>query len=206
MGSSSRSLLLWIFLTLIFFVDVAQAQFGVGGKKRQQQPLAQDDNNINKNDNKNSRGGGGLDLKNDPELLAAMEIFAGMSPEEMEETMNELKEMLGNDPETLAAINEVMEEMKQMDAADIKSSLEQMVADDEVAKATQDALKLIHKSSWETIWEKQADILDAVIQSGQISAEDAALFKSDQDKWEMELRFIWNELQKQAADNAKEEL
>jgi len=47
----------------------------------------------------------------DPELLSAMEIFANMSPDEMEDTMNAMKDLLGNDPETVAAINQVMQEI-----------------------------------------------------------------------------------------------
>ena len=147
--------------------------------------------------------GTGIDLERDPELLAAMEIFAGMSPEEMEETMAELVEMLGDDPETLAAIKEVMKEIPKMKAADVQSSLQQMVSDDEVAAATAEALKMLQQADWDTIWEKRDVILGAVIQSGKISAEDAAMFKTDNKAWENELRFIWNELQKQAA---KEEL
>ena len=168
------------------------AQFGLGKKKKA-------GSEKNGGDPDASFGFEELDIDlNDPELLAAMEMFAGMSPEETEETMKELVGMLGDDPETLAAIEEVMKEIPNMKANDVQSSLKQMVSEDEVAAATQDALKLLGKSNWETIWEKQDLILDAVIQSDQINAEDTALFKSDNAAWEKELRFIWNELQKQA--------
>ncbi|CAB9518984.1 expressed unknown protein [Seminavis robusta] len=178
---------------LLLMLMTARAQFGVKDKDK-----AKDGNHNTKNQ---------LDLENDPELLAAMEIFAGMSPEEMEETMKELTQMLGDDPETLSAIRDVMKEIPNLKTSDIQSSLKEMVSEDEVAAATQDALKLLGKSNWETIWEKQDLILEAVIQSGQLSANDAALYKSDKDAWEKELRFIWNELQKQAAaSSGKDEL
>eukprot|EP00978_Attheya_sp_CCMP212_P032627 scaffold128339_cov47-Attheya_sp.AAC.3 len=135
----------------------------------------------------------------DPELLAAMEIFAGMSPEELEETMTELMGIIGDDPEALSAMQEIIKEIPNMMAEEVHSSLEQMVADDEVAKAMQVGLELLYNNNWETIWEKRDLILDAVIQSGEISVEQAATFKSDKEAWEKELKFIWGELQIESA-------
>jgi DUF438 domain-containing protein len=135
----------------------------------------------------------------DPELIAAMEIFAGMSPQQMEDTMNELMGIIGDDPEALSAMQDILKELPNMKTADVQSSIEQMVADDEVAKATQDGLELLYANEWETIWEKRDLILDAVIQSGEISVEDAATFKSDKTAWEKELKFIWSELEKKGA-------
>lgn len=182
---------------MLLSIRSVQAQFGIGKKKKESEE-GQADTKLEE-----------INFADDPELLAAMEIFAAMSPEEMEETMQELTQMLGDDPETLAAIQEVMDQIPKISASDIQSSLQEMIADDEIAVATQNALKMLHKTDWETIWDKKEDILEAVIQSGQISAEDAALFKSDNEAWEKELKFIWNELQKQAAEaeaNGKEEL
>lgn len=147
----------------------------------------------------------GIDFE-DSELLAAVEMFAKMSPKEMRETMKELQALLGDDPETLGAMQEVMNEIENMDASGVKSPLKDMIAEDDVALATQDALEILRKTDWETIWEKRSDILDAVIQSGQISPEDAALFKSDKEAWEKELKFIWGELQKQAKTGGNGEL
>jgi len=144
---------------------------------------------------------GELELLNDPELLQAMEIFASMSPEEMEETMEEVKEMLGDDPATLAAIEQVKQQVTDMKS--INHSLADLIAKDEVAAATQDALELLGKAdltTWETIWNRQSDILEAVIKSGQMSEDDAIRFKSSPEEWKEELTFIWNELQKQAAE------
>jgi hypothetical protein len=60
----------------------ANAQFGVN--RKQQEVVVEDQQPP-------------LDL-DDPGLLMAMEMFSKMSPEEVEETMMELKRMLGDDP------------------------------------------------------------------------------------------------------------
>lgn len=169
------------------------AQFGFGMKKKADSaaPSQQESDDVD------------LD---DVELLEAINELAEMGLEERVSMMEELVGMLGDDPETLAAIEDVMNEIQFLKAKDIKSKVEDIVSDDVVAAATQDALKLLGRSNWETIWEKQDLILDAVIDSGEINAEDTALYKSEKKAWEKELRTIWNELQKQAADAGKDEL
>lgn len=190
-------------LILMLSFPFTDAQFGLG-KMKKEKVAAVDYNQVDVDVESvmNEMEDEGIEF-DDPELLEAIEMFAGMSPEEMEETMQELIGMLGEDPETLAAIEEVMKEIPDMKAGDIQSSLNQMVSENEVATATKDALRLLGTSDWETIWEKQSLILDAVIQSGKMNAEDNALFKSDKVAWEKELRFIWNELQTQAASASK---
>lgn len=138
---------------------------------------------------------------NDPALIEAMQIFANMSPEEMVETMEELKEMLGDDPETLAAIEQVVAEIPKMKAEDIQSNLKEMIAEDEVQAATNMALQMLqdNENAWETVWEKRDDILQAVLESGQVAPMDAVRFKADPKEWEAELKHIWEELQKTAA-------
>jgi len=59
-------------------------------------------------------------------------MFAGMSPEELEKTMQELIGMLGDDPDTLAAIEEIMKEIPGMEARHIQSSLRDVISEDEV--------------------------------------------------------------------------
>ena len=147
-----------------------------------------------------------IDL-DDPELVEAMEAFALMSPEEAEEAFAEVIEMLGedkDDPEMLEAIQEVMREMESMNSgADVKARLSSMTLEEEIAEATEMALEMISTSEWEVIYNKREDILDSVIASGKISAEDAALYKSDAAIWEEELKYIWDELQSQAKDSGK---
>ena len=46
-------------------------------------------------------------------------------------------------------------------------------------------------------------ILEAVLESGKLSPEDAATYKTDINAWEKELKFIYDELQRQAANTAK---
>ena len=139
-----------------------------------------------------------LDI-DDPRLVEAMEMFANMSPEEMMETMKELQGMLGGDAETVEAINQVMKEIQTMDVNDIQHSLKDMVQEDELNVAMYDALQMLKDGQWDTIWEHRNLIRDAVIDSGKISPHDAARFQTDQVAWETELKYIWKELQKQAA-------
>eukprot|EP00543_Licmophora_paradoxa_P006393 CAMPEP_0202453482 /NCGR_PEP_ID=MMETSP1360-20130828/11450_1 /ASSEMBLY_ACC=CAM_ASM_000848 /TAXON_ID=515479 /ORGANISM="Licmophora paradoxa, Strain CCMP2313" /LENGTH=99 /DNA_ID=CAMNT_0049072585 /DNA_START=35 /DNA_END=334 /DNA_ORIENTATION=- len=91
-----------------------------------------------------------------------------------------------------------------METGDVKRSLEDMVADDEIATATNDALRMLQRGdgAWETIWTQRDLILESVIQSGQISEADAVRFRADSEAWENELKFIWSELKKQAAATA----
>ena len=130
-----------------------------------------------------------------------------MSPEEAKEAFAEVIEMLGedkDDPEMMEAIQEVMREMERMNSGvDIKDRLSSMTLEEEIAEATEMALEMISTSEWEVIYNKREDILDSVIASGKISAEDAALYKSDAAAWEEELKFIWDELQSQAKDSDK---
>jgi hypothetical protein len=139
---------------------------------------------------------------NDPKLNDAMEIFNAMSPEEMQEAMIGSLDVLGDDPEMLAAIQELQKELETMKASGVEyndEKLQDMIADDELlAAATQDFLDMVEiGTDWEPIWEMQEVILQSVLESGQLSAQDAALYKSDLSAWEKELKFIWKELQNQ---------
>jgi hypothetical protein len=127
-----------------------------------------------------------------------MSIFQGMSPEEKKETIGELLEILGDDSETKADLERLLGEV--FPDIESNSDLKKITQDDELAPATHDALRLLKGSSWEAIWEKQDIILEGVLASGQLSPEDAAKFETDEAAWEKELRFIWDELQKQAAE------
>jgi hypothetical protein len=90
-----------------------------------------------------------------------------------------------------------MEEVRSMNA-DVESKYETIVLEDELVKATKAALDVLSKSDWSTIYEKRASILESIINSGKVSSEDVAVFKSDPEAWERELEDIWDELQKQA--------
>ena len=183
------------------------AGLGFGKKKKNEK-----DDGASTSPGDSNDGGGtasaAIDLS-DPELIEAMEHFAQMSPEEIEEAFAEVIDILGDDPDTIAAVREVMAEMESMDADDVtnsvKTTMETVTLDDEIAEATQIALDMISKSEWDVIYDKRGDILDSVIASGKISAEDAALYKSDEGEWEKELRFIWDELQRQASGTDRQD-
>ena len=69
-----------------------------------------------------------------------------------------------------------------------------------LAIVTQDALKMLKGSSWDEIWAQQEVILEGVLASGHLTAEDAALLRSDEEAWKDELMFIWEQLEHQAAE------
>lgn len=155
-----------------------------------------------------------MDLS-DEELLGVMEEFALMSEEEREEAFAEVVDMLGgdDDPEIAAAVREIMDAVSSLDGSDAKASPAEYVStsmEREIADATGIALEMISKSDWELISNKRVEILDALISEGKVTAEDAALYKSDDGAWEKELRSVWDELQNQAREhdavNAKGEL
>ena len=138
-----------------------------------------------------------------------MEQFALMSEEERDEAFQEVVQMLGgdDDPEMIAAVQEITSAIKSMDDNVISSNPggsntnRMLVSDDELEKATQIALEMISKSDWSVIHNKRNEILDSLISSGKMSVEDGAIYKSDNASWEKELKRIWEELQSQAIEN-----
>ena len=144
------------------------------------------------------------------ELLDVMEQFALMSDGEMEEAFSEVVDMLGDDdPEMLEAVREIKEALKSSDESVESTPLTESMAtsiEKEIAEATDIALELISKSDdWESIHSKRDGILNSLIATGTVSAEDAALYKSDDGAWEKELRLIWDGLKNLAkeGDNVK---
>lgn len=143
-------------------------------------------------------------LLNDPEVLQAMELFMGMSATEREETIRGLMEAVGDDPAKRAEMEFIISKLPAVEREQIKNSpggrtsstLKQMVHDDEVAKAKQNARRQLDGTTWETFWENQEAILEATIQGGQLSPEDAARFKTDEKAWEEQLRVIFEDLGK----------
>eukprot|EP00566_Odontella_aurita_P026334 CAMPEP_0113554378 /NCGR_PEP_ID=MMETSP0015_2-20120614/16117_1 /TAXON_ID=2838 /ORGANISM="Odontella" /LENGTH=186 /DNA_ID=CAMNT_0000455515 /DNA_START=225 /DNA_END=785 /DNA_ORIENTATION=- /assembly_acc=CAM_ASM_000160 len=142
-------------------------------------------------------------LLNDPDLLGSMEIFMGMSPEEREETIRALMEKVGDDPEKRAEMQLLLSKLPAMDGellknspAGIQSDLKQMVHDDEFSKAKKDARQMLGGTKWEFFLENQAEILESVIASGQISPEQAAQFRTDKEAWIRQLRVIWEDVAK----------
>jgi hypothetical protein len=191
-----------VFSLITFYstIQPALAQFGV--KKPKEDAPQQQQQQQRQQQSKSMEAD--VDFS-DPELMEAMDIFAGMSKEEMQETLAELMDILGDDPETLAAIQELQKELETMQASGEYDGFagekleDSMVTEDELAAATQDALHMLGGATdWDGIWEMQEVILQGVLESGQLSAEDAALYKNDLSEWEKELQFIWTELQNQA--------
>mmetsp|Transcript_25494 Transcript_25494/g.40026 ORF Transcript_25494/g.40026 Transcript_25494/m.40026 type:complete len:182 (-) Transcript_25494:120-665(-) len=142
-------------------------------------------------------------LLNDPEALQAMEIFMGMSPEEREDTIRGLLETVGDDPKARAEMELIISKLPALEAEQVAdgdgklaSSLKQMVQDDELAKARQNAKKQMGGVSWKFFLENEEAILEATIAGGQLRPEDAALFKTDKNAWLKQLRIIWEDVAK----------
>jgi hypothetical protein len=154
-----------------------------------------------------SADGASFDLMEDPEMEAALDMFANMGPDEMEEIMASVLEMMGDDPETRQAIQDVMADIRSTDnlsSQAMKNSLQSIMEEQAVASAMTDTLEMLaqaDESTWDTILEQKDIVLEAVIESGQINDSDAERFRTDPAAWEAELKFIWSELRKQATDN-----
>jgi hypothetical protein len=134
-----------------------------------------------------------LNLADDPELLAAMEIFMGMSAQEREETIQGLMKTgaVGEDPAKQAEMEALIKMLPQLDDS---SSLQRMIQDDEIHKAKESAKEQLKDDTWKSFWANQAEILESVLASGQLSPEDAARFKTDEAAWKEQLVIIWQDL------------
>jgi hypothetical protein len=146
-------------------------------------------------------------LVDDPALLNAMEIFMGMSAQERYETMHGLMEAVGHDPSKRAEMETLIKMLPQMDYDDDNdasvTSLRQMIHDDEMRKAQHEAQRQVEGQDWESFWAMQADILEATIASGQLTPEQAADFKTDEDAWKAQLRIIFDDLQQRGGGHAE---
>jgi hypothetical protein len=189
-----------IYLFITHFIQI-QAQFGVNKPKKDeiQNPIQNSDPD---------GMGSTLDF-DDPELQAAIELFAAMSPEEMTRTIEELKDMLGDDPEILREIDEIMAEIAKMDAGELQQNMKDLLDDEMVNMAMDDTLELLQnagESDWEKVLDNKDAILEAVISTGAMSDEEIAIYRAEPDSWEEELRLIWDELKQQAEDSVHSEL
>ena len=147
-------------------------------------------------------------LLKDPDLLASLEIFLGMSPEEREDTIKDLMESVKT-KEQKKEMKDLLDKLSAMDAEQlqnsptgVQSSIKQLIRDDEVAKAKQNARQMLNDKnlgdSWKFFLDNEEQILAATIQSGQLTPEQIATFRTDKDAWKKQMRVIWEDL------NAKE--
>ncbi|KAL3911519.1 MAG: hypothetical protein SGARI_001608 [Bacillariaceae sp.] len=134
-------------------------------------------------------------LQNDPQLLMAMETFMAMSAQEREDTIQKLLDAVQDDPKAVAEMELLISKLPALEKEQVssKSNLKELVHDDELAKARQDAKQQMGGTSWEFFLENQEVILEATIAGGQLRPEDVALFKSDKSAWLKQLRLIWED-------------
>ncbi len=143
-----------------------------------------------------------LNFDGDLELEEAIQAFADMSREEMVETIQEMKDLLHDDPDALKELDVVIEELSKMDEQEIQDNLEAIMAEEAVAQSMAETLEMLQnadESTFEKILEKKDTILQTIVESGIMSKEELAMFENDEAAWEEELRFIWNELKTQAS-------
>ena len=146
------------------------------------------------------------EMLNDPEMMEAMKMLTQMSPEEMKETLQELIMTTGDDPETKKALESALEEISQMNMEEVQGALAALMEEEQIAHAIHDTMEMLGKAddaTWEEIISKKDVILEAVIESGQLSQDDIDRYQNDSDAWENELKFIWKELKSQAAAASK---
>ena len=140
-------------------------------------------------------------LLTDPDLPAALETFLGMSPEEREEAMQGLLAAVGDDPVQRAEMERLLATLPAMNEEQLKGShsslyysLNKMDRGDEVAQARENARQTMGGVTWDFFVENQAAILEATIADGQLSAEDAARFRTDGAAWLKQLRVIYDDI------------
>ena len=101
-------------------------------------------------------------LLKDPDLLASFEIFLGMSPEEREETIKGLMSSVKT-KEQKKEMKDLLDKLSAMDAEQlqnsptgVQSSIKQMIQDDEIAKAKQNARQMLNDQgdSWKFFLER----------------------------------------------------
>ena len=110
--------------------------------------------------------------------------------------MNALKDLLETVPETVAALNEVMQENPKMKVAGIQSSLKATIQKDELAVVTQEALNMSKRvGSLENNLAKARR--DSLLRARLIMWMRAPL-QANPEAWEAELEPIWNEWMQQA--------
>lgn len=194
----TRSFLFLLGIILVNFSNhLVSAQFGVGKKKPPKDPAPQEDY-VSSDILITSESG--LEFS-DPELAEAIEMFANMSPEEMMDTMKELREMFSNDPQTLKEIEEVITELSNINIDDFGDQLRDLISEEELANSIAETMEILQNaddSDWNRILENKDAILEAVIATGAIDDEDIVEYKRNPDAWEQELRSIWAELKMQA--------
>lgn len=189
-----------LILCVITRLNFVKAQFGI--KKKIPKNVVQEEGTGRGVIDNNKNGNEVIDL-NDPELQEAIEMFQNMSPQEMMETIELLKEdpIYKNDPSLLQELDSILEELSQLNEDEIRQNLDDILHEEAVAQSiveTMDMLKNADEKDWQKIIDNKYLILDSVIASGIMSEEEIDLFKNDEKAWEEELRGIWAELQAQA--------
>ena len=136
-----------------------------------------------------------------------MELFANLKPQEMEALLKDIGQMLGDDPDTIAEIQKLMATVAQQEAPEAKKTLEQIMREaDKVKKkkrAKSQGMDWVFDTEWETVWANQEEILQVILESGELNPEEGELFQRDTGAWEEQLKGIWAAMQAEAEMKAR---
>ena len=148
-------------------------------------------------------------VDDDPSLEDALNLLEGMDMKDMSEVVQQLIEVLmesgEDDPETLEELESLLqltEGLKDLDDLDElfdQAAIDEAIRDDEMVIAAEQAIHLHQLTTWEQVWANQDKLLQALIASGTLDAEDEALFQESEEDWRDNLEFIWGFMERKAA-------
>ena len=183
-------------LLLSIHFQTTTAQFGVSKGTTEEDIL--DDTGIDDYDTDDF-----MSNVSDLELAEAFQMLAEMSPDEMQETMEELKSLMGDDPEAIAEIEAVMNELSQMSPEELAMTMEELMEEEADAYSIQETMDMLANADddmWEEIIETKDILLEHIFTAGGFTEEEYQTFKESPEDWEKELRGIWDELRQEAQD------
>lgn len=101
-----------------------------------------------------------------------------------------------DDPESAPALRELISEITAIDES--TTTLEEMkqfgmkVLAQATTQCANQAVQVLSKSDWVEVYGRRDTILWSLTQAGKLSAEEASLYRSDDDAWKEELFAIWD--------------
>lgn len=141
---------------------------------------------------------GDLDPSEAEELANAMEIFMRMNGKERDEFIQGLLESVKDDPKAKKEMEALVKMVQEME--DNGSNLQQLIEEDEINAAKKEASRQFQGQTWDELWANQEEILKEVLASGQLSPEDAAHLKTDEEAWKNLLKTMYEDLKQPSND------
>lgn len=127
-----------------------------------------------------------------------MALLADMSQDDLDVVLKGIGEMMGDDPETIAAIQGILGDI--VSTEDPVKSLSEILDREDFEKAITENLDWVNDSDWLKVYQKRHEILEAVIATGELPPEEALRFMEDPSAWETELKKVWDSLQAKTSE------